>query len=352
MLALRKAKPAFGAELADLPVPVHPPERGSVRIRVGAAGICGSDLHAYEWTGGYQFMERLMPLTLGHEFAGTVVEAGNGVSALAIGDRVVCWPTIFCGSCVGCIAGRPEECRSRRVIGLHCDGGFAEFVDVPEANCFRLPDEVPMDVAALAEPLAVSVNAVDLAEVGPGDAVVVLGPGPIGMAAAWVAQQRGADVLLAGFKDDARLDCARRLGLIRTADLASETLDAAVARVFGREADRVIEATGHAASVSDGLSVLRPRGIVVVAGIHHEACELDLTRFVREKKQLRGAHDTTERAFREAISLLVAHGPQLAPMISLRAPLSQAEGAFEKARSRTAVKVLLLPQTPSDEDLV
>lgn len=343
MLALGKVRTGFGVELMNIDAPSAPPAKGCVRMRIAAAGICGSDLHAYEWTQGYEFMTPLLPLVLGHEFSGTVTATGPGVQGLRVGDRVVCWPTVPCGDCAGCRVGRPDECRNRQVIGLHRDGAFREQGDFPVSSCLPIPDALPDDLAALVEPLAVAVNAVDLADLARDDAVVVLGPGPIGLAAAWVAQHRGARVLLAGFDDAARLECAQRMGIACVADLAQVSLADAVAQAFGGEADRLIEATGHAASVSEGLAVLRPRGILVVAGIHKARCELDLTRLVREKKQLRGAHDTTRSAFLEAIDLLTRHGDALSGMISHRLPLAEAERAFEIARQRGAVKVLLMP---------
>lgn len=348
MLALRKTVPAFGAALVDLAEPPGGVPAGHLRLAVAAAGICGSDLHAYEWTPGYEFMAAALPVTIGHEFSGWVTEIGAGVEGVSLGDRVVCWPTVTCGTCANCRRGEPQDCTARRIIGLHQDGGFAERVTVPAANCFALPEGLALDIAALAEPLSIAVNAANLADIGPGDRVAVLGPGPIGMGVAWVAQARGAHVLLAGFDDTARLDRARDLGLNGLADLAREPLGDAVARVLGGAADRVIEATGHAGSVAEGLDVLRPRGILVVAGIHKAPLTLDLTRLVREKKQLRGAHDTTAAALREAIALLAAHGDQLGRMITHREPLERAIEAVTLARSRQAVKVLLLPPQSSE----
>ncbi|MCJ2142136.1 zinc-dependent alcohol dehydrogenase [Methylobacterium sp. E-066] len=343
MLALRKATAAYGADLVHVDAPPGP-GAGRVTIAVAAAGICGSDIHAYEWTPGYGFMTAFMPVTLGHEFAGTVRAVGDGVTALAVGDRVTCWPTVACGDCAACSADRPQDCQGRRVVGLHADGAFAQQVVVPAANCRRLPDDVPLTVAALAEPLAVAVNAVDMAEVGPGNRVVVLGPGPIGLCIAFVAQLRGAAVLLAGLDDTARLDLARRIGIRETTDLTGGSLEAAVRHAFGGEADRVIEATGSARSVVEGLAVLRSGGVLVVAGIHSGSLDLDLTGFVRSKKQLRAAHDTTARAFDEAIRLLAAHAGTLAALITHRRPLAEAGAAFDLARSRQAMKVLLLPE--------
>ncbi|MGK9232283.1 alcohol dehydrogenase catalytic domain-containing protein [Inquilinus limosus] len=347
MIAFRKTAAAFGAELVASTSPPAP-AAGEVLIAVAAAGICGSDLHAYEWTPGYEFMTAALPVTLGHEFAGTVRAVGPGVAGLEVGDRVTCWPTVACGRCFACRGGEPQHCQSRSIVGLHADGGFAEAVRVPAANCRRVPDGLPFEIAALTEPLSVAVNAVDVADVAPGDRVVVLGPGPIGLGIAFVAQLRGAQVLLCGLDDGVRLQRACEMGIAHAADLGEEPLAAAVARAFDGPADRVVEATGAARSVSDGLAVLRSGGILVVAGIHSGHLNLDLTRFVRDKKQLRAAHDTTARAFATAIDLLTAHAAVLSRLITHRLPLARAVEAFELARQRQAVKVLLLPQAESE----
>ncbi|AYD03842.1 alcohol dehydrogenase catalytic domain-containing protein [Neorhizobium sp. NCHU2750] len=342
MIALRKTAAAFGLELVSLDQPTAPPH-GHLLIEVAAAGICGSDLHAYEWTPGYEFMAANLPVTVGHEFAGIVRSAGQGVADFEAGDRVVCWPTKTCGQCSSCLAGEPQNCSRRSIIGLHCDGGFADVVAVPAVNCRHIPDGLDLSLAALSEPLAVAVNAVDVADVKRGDRVAVLGPGPIGLAIAWVAKHRGAEVLIAGMRDSLRLALALNMGIDHAVDLADKSLEQAVNDAFGRSVDRVIEATGVARSVSDGLAVLKPGGIFVVAGIHSRPLELDLTRFVREKKQLRGAHDTTDRALREAIQLLADNADVLSMLVTHRRPLSGGIEAFELARSRQAVKVLLFP---------
>ncbi|MFE1597632.1 zinc-dependent alcohol dehydrogenase [Methylobacterium sp. ID0610] len=347
MLALRKTAAAFGLDLVEVEGPTQPAP-GFVTIDVAAAGICGSDLHAYEWTPGYEFMAEAMPVTLGHEFAGTVRAVGDGVTDVAPGDAVTCWPTVTCGACESCRAGRPQLCARRSIIGLHTDGGFAARVAVPSRNCRPVPAGLPFEIAALAEPLSIAVNAVDVAEVAAGERVVVLGPGPIGLAIAFVAQERGARVLLAGLDDDLRLATAHRMGIAHTVDLRGESLEAAVGRILGGPADRGLEATGVARSVADGLAVLRPGGVMVVAGIHSAPLALDLTAFVRAKKQLRAAHDTTPQALDEAIRLLALRADRLAALITHRRPLTEAVEAFDLARSRAAVKVMLLPQGKDD----
>ncbi|WP_027136224.1 zinc-dependent alcohol dehydrogenase [Geminicoccus roseus] len=343
MLALRKSGPAFGLDLAEVEAPGEP-AAGEVLVEVAAVGICGSDIHVYEWTAGYDFMTPHMPMTLGHEFAGRVAAVGPGVDGFGIGDPVTVWPTVACGQCRASLAGRPQDCQERRVIGLHRNGGYARRVVVPAGNCLALPENLDIGLAALAEPLAVGQNAVDVAEIGSGDAVLVLGPGPIGLGIAWLALHQGTGtVILAGHDDRLRLDCGRRMGIPHLVDLKDEPLDRAVDRILGRPVDRVIEATGQVASIHDGLGVLRSSGILVVAGIHSEPLEIDLTRLVRDKKQLRTAHDASPSAWPRVLALLASHGAELGQMVSHRLPLSAALEGFELARRKQAIKVILEP---------
>jgi 2-desacetyl-2-hydroxyethyl bacteriochlorophyllide A dehydrogenase len=343
MLALRKTAPAPGLTLVETEPPA-PPGPGEVTLQIVAAGICGSDLHAYEWTAGYAFMTDRMPVTLGHEFAGRVAAVGAGVSDLAPGDRVTAWPTVSCGMCEACRSNRPQDCQAREIVGLHRNGGFARYVVLPARNCVRLPDGLDFELAALAEPLAVAANAIDVGGVRIGDVVAVLGPGPIGLGLAWLAQRAGAEpVILAGLNDALRLDCARRMGITHTVDLAHTSLDEAVARIAGRPADVVLEATGVGASVTAGLGVLRSSGVLVVAGVHAQPLQLDLTQLVRMKHQLRGAHDTRREVWLRVLRLLQAHGAELSQMISHRLDLADGVHGFELARRKDAVKVLLRP---------
>jgi len=344
MLALRKTEAAPGLHFREVPPP-PPPGPGEIAIRVAAAGICGSDIHAYEWTPGYEFMAPYMPFTLGHEFAGHVTAVGAGVEGFSVGDAVTAWTTIGCGECRACREDRRQDCQARRILGLHCDGGFASDLVAPAASCFRLPEGVDAETATLSEPLSIADNAVEVAALAPSDAVLVLGPGPIGLAIAWMAQHRGARVLLAGFNDALRLDCARRMGIAHTVDLARTAMEAAVLAAFGEKVDRVIEATGVTASITGGLSVLRSGGVFVVAGIHSRPLEIPVTDFVRNKHQLRAAHDTTRAAWPRVLALLAdpASRAQLSEMITHRLPLREGLRGFEMARDKGAVKILLRP---------
>lgn len=343
MLALRKRLPAPGAELVECDR-IEALSTGEIAVKVHAAGICGSDLHAHAWEPAYGFMESFLPLTLGHEFTGIVTGLGAGVSQIAIGDAVVCCPTVACGKCKSCRNSLPGSCETRRVIGLHRDGGFAEEVRIPAKNALLLPNALPLDVAALTEPLAVSINAVNVGEVLSGDRVLVLGPGPIGMGVAIVAKARGAKVMLAGYDDDARLELARAMGIEACVDLKHVNLADAVTSHFEGGLDIIFEATGRAESVASGLTQLRSGGVLVVVGIHAEPLTLDLNVLVRGKKQLRGSHDATPEAFAEAVERLAAEPELYTRMITHRLPLADAEEGFALARKRAALKVMLFPE--------
>jgi 2-desacetyl-2-hydroxyethyl bacteriochlorophyllide A dehydrogenase len=342
MLAVQKAAPEFGLDLTEAEEPRPAP--GEVVVEVDAVGICGSDVHVYEWTAGYDWMRPMMPLTIGHEFAGRVVATAPDVTALTPGQRVTVWPSISCGRCRSCAAGRPENCESRTTIGLTRHGAFARHVTAPAGQCFPLPDDLDMELAAMTEPLCVGARAVEVGEVSLGQIVVVLGVGMIGLAIALMARLAGAStVIVAGLNDEVRLATAERLGFQHRVDLARETLADAVKRVVGGPVDRVFEATGAAASIADGLSVLRRGGVLVATGIHAHPVEINLTDLVRNKHQIRGSHGSVRSTWATVLRLLAQSGESFRPLISHRIPLDRTVEGFELNRSKLAVKVMVLP---------
>jgi len=224
MLALRKTAPVFGASLQEVEEPRHPlPDE--VLVEVAAVGICGSDLHVYEWGESYEFMCERLPVTLGHEFSGRIVATGAEVVGPTVGERVAIVPSTSCMKCEDCLAGYPQRCMRRSTVGLTRDGAFARYVRVPAVSCIGLPEHIDMSLAALMEPLSVGDNAAHIGGVSMGDTVVVLGPGTIGQAIARCARWRGASqVIVVGKGDRARLQTALQVGATHTIDL-DETAD-------------------------------------------------------------------------------------------------------------------------------
>jgi threonine dehydrogenase-like Zn-dependent dehydrogenase len=343
MLSLRKTKTGFGLDLDEAEAAASP-VAGEVTVRVEHAGICGSDVHAYEWTDGYGFMVPHLPVIMGHEFAGRVVAAGPG-AALAEGARVTVMPAVTCGVCANCLRGDARNCLRRSGIGLTRNGGFARHVTVPAANCLVLPETIDTELGALTEPLGVGCEAVLTGEVGLGDTVLVMGPGTIGQTIALFAQAAGAGrVLVAGRADGPRFDVLRALGFADHLDVAEAPLsDLVMAATGGWKVDVVIEATGYPPSITDGLSVLRSGGVLVVAGIHPGPVLLPLTDFVRSRHQLRATHGCARRTWDRVLTLMARDPERFRPMISHRLPLERGLEGFELARQRAASKVMLRP---------
>jgi threonine dehydrogenase-like Zn-dependent dehydrogenase len=343
MQTLRKTKAGFGLDLTeDDAAPL--PQAGEVRIRVENAGICGSDVHAYEWTDGYGFMVPHLPVIMGHEFAGRIETVGAGVS-IAAGSAVTVIPMVACGQCANCLRGDSRNCMQRGAIGLTRHGGFASSVTVPAANCLPLPDGVDTEIGALAEPLGVGCEAVLTGEVGLGDTVLIMGPGTIGQAMALFARAAGAArVFVSGRADGPRFDVLRQLGFTDIIDVAEAPLaDQLLAATNGRKVDTVLEATGHPAAVLDGLSVLRTAGIFVVGGIHPGPVSLPLTDFVRSRQQLRATHACARFTWDKVLAILGRDPDRFRPMITHRMPLANGLEGFELARQRAASKVMLRP---------
>ncbi|EFH11212.1 zinc-dependent alcohol dehydrogenase [Teichococcus cervicalis] len=343
MLALRKPAPAPGLVLADVPEPVL--AAGEVLIQVEAAGICGTDVHIAEWTAGYESMRAAMPVTIGHEFAGRVLALGEGALGVVEGQRVTVRPSTVCGRCASCAGGDADGCTARRGIGIGRDGAFAARVRVPALNCVAVPAGLDAELAAMAEPLSVSMHAVDLAAVKPGQRVLVLGPGPIGLGILMFAAAAGAQVVLAGHGDAARLAVARALCPdVVALDLAGTDLPAALESA-GQAApfDAVIEAAGVTAAVEQGLARLRRGGVFVVAGIHARPAPIDLTRLVRLEQTMHGAYRAPIADWPRVLAFLARHGEVARRMITHRRPLAEAMSGFAVAQDRSAAKVMLFP---------
>lgn len=339
MQALRKTRAAAGLELVEVPKP-QAASPDTALVRVLATGICGSDLHVDDWTPSYAFITDSLPVTLGHEFVGV---AEDGPLA---GRRVVVRPSVTCGVCSACTAGQHDACERRTGIGMTRDGAFAPWVRVPLRNCVPVPEGLSDELAALAEPLSISMQALRVAGVVRGRRVLVMGPGTIGQGIAVLARRAGAaQVVVSGFDDGARLAVLRRMGFEALVDVSQQPLvDATRPHTQGEPFDIVFEATGVPETIAEALPLLRRNGIVVVTGIHARPLTLDLTLLVRHQQQLRGSFRPPESDWPEALALMGELGAEMAPMVSHVLPLSQALEGFALAHGKQASKVLLRPE--------
>lgn len=342
MKAVVKTKKALGIELLDVDVPVI--GETDILVKVEAASLCGSDLHYYEWVPGSQFLP--VPVILGHEFSGRVVETGALVETLKKGDRVSAMPSMPCGACNACRTGRSGSCKNRLIPGLYSDGFFAEYARLTApANIFKLPDNVSYECAALLEPFCVSLNAVDISDFKIGQTAAVLGPGPIGLLTMQILKASGVgSIMMVGTSADSkRLELAARLG----ADVivvADDQDPAEAARVLDRGGvDFVFEATGNPKTISLGLDMIKRAGKLVLIGIHSDPAEIDPTPMVRAAKMIISAYGYSVQQWQRAIRLMSNGIVKPEQIITHRLPLEKAQEGFDLAISKEAVKVIFLP---------
>lgn len=313
---------------------------GQVRIQVAACGICGSDLHALRTDPGFEWVEP--PVTLGHEFAGTVIEVAPDVTSVAVGDRVVSMSIQGCLDCDICRRGTTQLCPSRVVIGLSYDGGLADEVVAPARHLVAVPDGVSLEHAAVAEPLSVAVRAVlHRPLVTPGDAVVVSGPGPIGLLCARLAQLAGGDVCVVGSGADTarRLPIASEWGM-RTAVVGEQD----PIEVLGRAPDVWIEASGAAAALRSAVGSVRRGGTITVVALYADEFPFFATTAVRNELTMRFSYASAHPEYVLALDLLDSGAVDVERLID-RFALADARGAFDAAYAGEVVKPLIIPAT-------
>jgi L-iditol 2-dehydrogenase len=329
-------------ELTELPEPEVADDE--VLVRVGACGICGSDVHGFDGSSG----RRIPPLVMGHEAAGTVERVGARVSGVRPGDRVALDSTVYCGRCGYCRSGRANLCDERRVLGVSCgdyrrNGCFAEYVAVPGRGVHRLPDELPLEQAALVEPVSVAVHAVNRSAVTAADTAVVVGAGMIGLLVVQALRAAGGRNVIAVDVDESKLQWARRFGASAAVESASAA-DEARRLTGGRGADVALDCVGVSESLQTAVACARKGGTVTLVGNITPSVGLPLQAVVASELTLVGTC-ASNGEYPRAIELMGRREIDVAPMISRVAPLAEGPSLFDRlyAREPGLMKVVLRP---------
>lgn len=314
------------------------PGPGEVRIDVAYCGICGTDLHIYL---GHMDQRVAKPQIMGHEMSGTVAELGEGVTGWAVGDRVVVRPLAPCGECAACKAGHSHICYNLKFLGIDTPGAMQGSWTVPAYTLHRIPDTLPMDKAALIEPIAVACHDVRMGKVQAGENVVVIGGGPIGTLVALVAKEAGADVLISEVNEH-RIALAKEIGLDVVNPLKVDLVEFVNARTDGVGADVVFEVSGSKPGAAVMSELVRTRGRIVVVAIFSEAPPVNLFKFFWREINLQGARVYEPEDFEAAIALAARGVLPLDALISARAPLSDLGAMLQKIESgANMMKVLI-----------
>lgn len=331
-------------EIVDLPLPRPGP--GELLVRVEACGICGSDVHGYDGASG----RRIPPIVMGHETAGTVAAVGPGVTSVREGDRIAPDSTIYCGECEYCRRGQINLCDRREVLGVSTGeyrraGAFAQFVSVPDRIVHPLPESLPFTEAAMVEPLAVAVHAVDLADVPKNGTALVVGAGMIGLLTQQALRVAGCPTIYVLDIDDARLKLAKDLGA--AAVINAKTSDATAELQYlteGRGVDVALEAVGSTPSIKTAVESVRKGGTVVLIGNIAPTAEIPLQIVVSRQLRLQGSAGSSGE-YPRCIEMLARGDIDLKPLISVVAPLEEGPQWFERLHAREAnlMKVILTP---------
>ncbi len=321
------------------------PGPGEVEVRIERGGICGSDLHYYH-DGGFGTVRIKAPMVLGHEIAGTVSAVGEGVSRVAVGQRVAVNPSNACGRCSYCERGLQAHCLDMRFFGSamrfpHVNGGFRERLVCTEAQAVPVREGVGADVAVFAEPLAVVLHAAARAGSLAAKRVLVTGCGPIGALAIIVARHFGAREIVATDVAARTLGIARSIGADETLNVGA---DAAALDPFKADKGRfdvAFECSGHKSGVADAIATVRPRGTIVQVGIGGAEMPIPINAVVAKEIDLKGTFRFYEE-FEQAVDLLGSGRIDVSPLHSATIPVERAKEAFDLASDKSqSMKVQL-----------
>ena len=338
MRALVKAKAEPGIWMQDVPVPEIGPN--DVLIKVRKASICGTDIHIWNWDAWSQKTIKV-PMVIGHEFMGEIAKLGAEVTGFQVGDRVSGEGHITCGHCRNCRAGKRHLCRNTVGLGVNRPGCFAEYVSLPAFNVFRVPKEIPDEIASFFDPLGNAVHTAlsfDLV----GEDVLITGAGPIGVMAAAISRHVGARHVVVTDLNPYRLELARKLGATRAVDVRTQTLGDVMQSLGMTEGfDVGMEMSGNDRAFRDLLSVMNHGGRVAILGIPPNEVSIDWNQVIFKGLVLKGVYGREMFETWYKMVAMLQSGLDVAPVVTHRFPAARYAEAFEAMRSGQSGKVIL-----------
>lgn len=334
---------AGATEVREVPVPSIGPE--DVLVETAYIGICGSDPHMHHNKVSYKVN---VPLILGHEFAGVIAEVGANVRGWKSGDRVTSETHAdYCGKCVLCRTNNYHVCRERKGYGFQIDGAFAKYVRVPSRILHRVPDNVSLKEAALTEPLCVAYSSlVKHSPLKPGDLIVIIGPGPIGLLCTKIASILGAsDIVVVGTDgDDGRMEIAKKMGATMTINSSrQDPVPIIMGMRDGYGADLVVDAAGFSTTLKLSLDVVRPCGQINKIGWGPGPVGFSLDQLISKAVALQGTFSHNWDVWEKCLVLMGERTVDLGEVITHELPLDQWSKGFELMETKEGLKIVLTP---------
>jgi len=338
MRALVKAKAERGIWLQDIDKPAI--GHNDVLIKVRRTAICGTDIHIYQWD-DWASKTIPVPLAVGHEFCGEVVECGIEVRGFDIGDRVSAEGHITCGVCRNCRAGRRHLCMNTLGIGVNRAGAFADYISVPAFNVFKLPDVISDEMASILDPLGNATHTAlsfDLV----GEDVLITGAGPIGVMAVAIARYAGARHVVITDVNDYRLELARKMGATVTLNVGESTLEQTMQDLGMEEGfDVGMEMSGNPSAFRDMLRTMHHGGKIALLGIPPGEMAIDWNQVIFKGLEIRGIYGREMFETWYKMSSMLQSGLDISSIITHRFTLADYEQAFQLMESGQSGKIIL-----------
>jgi len=334
---------AGATEIREVPVPEIGPE--DVLVKSAYIGVCGTDPHMHHNLVSFKMN---VPLIFGHEFAGIISKVGSEVRSFKVGDRVTAETHAeYCGKCTLCRTNQYHLCRERKGYGFQTNGAFAKFVKVPARILHRVPDNVTLREASLTEPLCVAYKSMICSStIQPGDMVVVIGPGPIGVLCTKMAQITGASriIVIGTDGDDERLRLAKEYGATITINSSNQDAISIVKSLYDNYgADIVVDTAGSSATLALSMDLVRPGGQITKIGWGPKPVGFSLDPIVQKSVTLRGHFSHTWDVWEKCLTLMANEQVDLKPLITHELSIDQWEKGFHLIESKEAMKVVLTP---------
>ncbi|HTQ09902.1 MAG TPA: L-threonine 3-dehydrogenase [Fimbriimonadaceae bacterium] len=337
MRAIAKVRPEPGVEIIDAPEPEIKP--GHVKIKLEAASVCGTDLHIYSWD-AWSASRIKPPRIIGHEFCGTIVEVGEGVTDRKVGDFVASESHIVCGHCKQCLNGQGHVCVNTKILGVDIDGGFAAYVVIPKDNARPTDRSIPKEVAAFQDALGNGIHTALAGEVKD-QTILITGMGPIGLFAATVCKTLGAAKIVGTEVSAYRTELAHKVGLDEVLDPRADDFECRLEQLAPGGFDVTLEMSGHPSQLDAAVKFTRPGGRISMLGVFQENIQkIDINKVIFKGIDMQGiVGRRLWKTWDQMGDLLKNHNLNVLPVITHRMHYTEFQKAMELMKAGQAGKV-------------